>query len=105
MILKSMASLKFNGEITLEEVFQQNKILIYDRVLLAIKKSYKELDIDETPIVQISINEVEYSIKLSKDKYLGALEGAISFYEKIEEYEKCQQCLDIIKELKKMAHN
>lgn len=99
-----MASLKFNGEITLDEVFSQNKIFIYDNVLTAIAKSYKNTKVDETDVVQISINEIEYSIKLSRDKYVGALEGAILFYEKTEDYEKCQQCLNIINELtKKMA--
>lgn len=99
-----MASLKFNGEITLEEVFSQNKSFIYDKVITAIGKSYKDLKINETPIIQISINEIEYSINLNRDKYLGALESAISFYEKTEEYEKCQLCLNIISELtKKMA--
>lgn len=100
-----MASLKFNGEITLEEVFNQNKIFIYDKVIKAIEKSYDDSSVEETPIVQISINEIEYSIKLGKEKYLGALESAIVFYEKLEEYEKCQRCLNIINKLtKKMAH-
>jgi hypothetical protein len=96
-----MASLKFKGEITLDEVFSQNKIFIYDNVLASIEKSYKNLKIDETHVVQISINEIEYSIKLSRDKYVGALEGAILFYESAEEYEKCQLCLNIINELTK----
>ena len=96
-----MASLKFNGEITLEEVFSQNKIFIYDNVLSAIEKNYKDADIDESHVVQISINSIEYSIKLSRDKYIGALEGAIIFYEKSEAYEKCQLCLNIINEITK----
>lgn len=100
-----MASLKFNGEITLEEVFSQHKILIYDNVLSAIEKNYDDLKLNEIAIIKITINEVEYSIKLSREKYVGALESAILFYEKEEEYEKCQACLNIINQLTKKTKN
>jgi hypothetical protein len=52
-------------------------------------------------VIKISINESEYTINLSRDKFISGLEGAISFYEACEEYEKCAECLKIINTLKK----
>jgi hypothetical protein len=52
-------------------------------------------------VIKISINESEYTINLSRDKFVSGLEGAISFYESCEEYEKCADCLKIITALKK----
>jgi hypothetical protein len=52
-------------------------------------------------VIKISINESEYTINLSRDKFISGLEGAISFYEACEEYEKCAECLKIINALKK----
>lgn len=97
-----MTSLRFKGDITLDEVFDHHRIAIYDRVVEAIKNSYQDPSIPEVKVVNIEINETEYSINLARAKFIGGLESAMSAYEKIEEYEKCQLCLDIIKELKKI---
>jgi hypothetical protein len=96
-----MQSLKFNGDITLDEVFNQHRILIYNNVLDAIQKNYKDPAIEEIKIVTITLNNIEYSINLSRSKFVSGLENAISFYEAAEEYEKCQSCVDIINDLNK----
>lgn len=95
-----MTSLKFSGDVTLDDVFNQNKITIYDNVLKAISEAYRDTSIDEVKVITIEINQVEYSINLARSKFISSLENAIHFYEKLEFYEKCQACLDIITKLK-----
>lgn len=92
--------LKFQGDIGLDEVFNRHKIEIYDNLLKSISDSYLDETKGEVTVVKISINEVEYTINLSREKFITGLEGAISFYESCEEYEKCADCLKIINALK-----
>jgi hypothetical protein len=96
-----MKILKFQGDIGLDEVFNRHKIEIYDNLLTSIKNHYLDKDNFEVTVIKISINESEYTINLSRDKFISGLEGAISFYETCEEYEKCADCLTIITALKK----
>jgi len=96
-----MKTLKFQGDIGLDEVFNHHKIEIYDNLLKSIKENYLDYENSEITVVKISINETEYTINLSRDKFISGLDGAISFYESCEEYEKCAECLEIIGALKK----
>jgi hypothetical protein len=96
-----MKILKFQGDIGLDEVFNRHKIEIYDNLLQSIKNHYLDKGHSEVTVIKISINESEYTINLSRDKFISGLEGAISFYEACEEYEKCAECLKIITALKK----
>ena len=95
-----MKLLKFTGDISLDQAFDQNKDVIYDNVLEKIQESYQDETVDEVKVITIEINNVEYSINLARVKFVSSLENAIAHYEKIELYEKCQVCLDIIREIK-----
>jgi hypothetical protein len=94
-----MTSLKFNGDITLDEIFSQHKLVIYDKIVESIFQNYKNKKIDEITVISIAINDFEYSVTLTREKFVTCLENAIIAYEKIEEYEKCKRCLDVINEL------
>jgi hypothetical protein len=96
-----MKILKFQGDIGLDDVFNRHKIEIYDNLLQSIKNHYLDDNHSEVTVIKISINESEYTINLSRDKFISGLEGAISFYESCEEYEKCADCVKIITALKK----
>jgi hypothetical protein len=96
-----MKILKFQGDIGLDDVFNRHKIEIYDNLLQSIKNHYQDNTYLEVEVIKISINESEYTINLSRDKFISGLEGAITFYESCEEYEKCADCLTIINTLKK----
>lgn len=95
-----MNMLKFQGDIGLDEVFNRHKIEIYDNLFKSIKENYLDDGKCEVTVVRISINDTEYTINLSRDKFITGLEGAITFYESCEEYEKCAECLKIINALK-----
>lgn len=96
-----MKTLRFSGDIGLDEVFTRHKIEIYDNLLKSIKENYQNSKNSEITVVKISINSTDYTINLSREKFISGLEGAISFYESCEEYEKCAECLKIINALKK----
>lgn len=92
--------LKFQGNIDLDEVYDRHKIEIYDNLLKSISESYLDETKKEVTVVRISINDVEYTINLSREKFITGLMGAIKCYEAFEEYEKCAECLKIINALK-----
>lgn len=96
-----MKILKFQGDIGLDEIFNRHKIEIYDNILNSIKAHYLDGGNSQVSVVKISINEAVYTIDLARDKFISGLEGAITFYESCEEYEKCAECLKIITVLKK----
>ncbi len=95
-----MTSLKFNGDITLDEIFNRHKLVIYDKIIESIFQNYKNNNLTELNVINIAINDHEYSITLTREKFITCLENAIVAYEKTEEYEKCKKCLDVINEIK-----
>ncbi len=97
-----MVSLKFSGDITLEEIFKNHKTTIYDKVVEAIQTNYQDLSIKKIRVINILINDFEYSVDLSRDKFVNGLTSAIQAYESEEEYEKCQTCVDLIKEINRL---
>ncbi len=96
-----MRKLKFSGEITIDDIFQDYKIEIYDNILNSIKENYKKDEISDLNVVNITINSKEHIWNLSRDNFIVILNKCIDFYQSpdLEEYEKCQECLDIIKNL------
>jgi hypothetical protein len=96
-----MRSLRFNGDITLDDVFHHHKTLVYDSVVQAIEKHGMKKGKDEVEVLSISINGVDHTVNLSRSKFVDGLYNAIKFYEELEEYEKCQHCLTLINQLKK----
>lgn len=95
-----MKTLKFQGNIELDEVFNCHKPEIYDNLLTEISANYSDLTLNQVTVVKISINDTDYSINLSRDKFISGLNGAITFYESTEEYEKCAECLKLIEAIK-----
>lgn len=96
-----MRKLQFSGEITIDEILQDYKIEIYDNILSSIKENYKKNEISDINVVNITINSKEHVWNLSKDSFILILNKCIDFYKSpdLEEYEKCQECLNIIKKL------
>tara|TARA_B100000287_G_C20602442_1_gene768662 strand:- start:736 stop:1053 length:318 start_codon:yes stop_codon:yes gene_type:complete len=96
-----MQKLNFSGEITIDQIFQDYKKEIYDNILKSIKDNYKKDEILEINVVNITINGKEHIWNLKKDQIVSLLNRCIDFYKSpdLEEYEKCQICLDIINNL------
>jgi hypothetical protein len=99
-----MPSLRFNGNVSLEEIFSQHKTLIYESVVKAIEENYHDPNIYEVEVLSIHLNGVDHAVNLSRSKFINGLYNAIEFYEKLEEYEKCQRCLNIISQMKEKSY-
>lgn len=97
--------LLFNDDIAIDQIFNDYKMEIYRNVLYSIKENYKKDEIIEVNVVKISTQSKEYSINLTRDKFIVSLNKCISFFEPLEEYEKCQECINIINDIKKQKQN
>ena len=95
-----MTKLKFTGDISITEIINEHQLDIYDAMLEAIQKCYQDSSITAVHVIDISINDFNHAIQLSRPKFIKALSRAIKSYEEIEAYEKCQDCLNIINYLK-----
>ncbi len=95
-----MRTLKFQGDITLDEVFNHHKRVIFENLISSIEGVYEDSKKVETTIVKISINDDVYTINLSQEKFIDGLQKAIAFYEDLEEYEQCAKCLKMINSIK-----
>jgi Ni,Fe-hydrogenase III component G len=91
-----MRKLQFDGDVTIDQIFEDHKREIYDNVIKAVQENYLEREIDEINVVKISIQSKDYSINLTRDKFIASLNRCISFFEQTEEYEKCQVCVNMI---------
>lgn len=63
---------------------------IYDNLYMTLKKSIKSEYVN-----LFHVNHSGYCVKLERDQYGIALDSAISYYEKMEDFEKCQNLLDV----------
>jgi len=97
MAMKTIIS---KGEKTLDEVFENHKSEIYYQILTSIQENYSTLHSDPIQILKISTELVDYSINLDRNKFITSLNKCIKFFESTEEYEKCQECVDLISKIK-----
>lgn len=94
-----MGKLQFDGDITIDEIFKDHKFEIYEIVLKSIKESYLKSEITELNVVKIYTQSKSHTINLARNKFIAILESCIEFFEPLEEYEKCQECIDLICEI------
>jgi hypothetical protein len=96
-----MSKLQFHGKLTVEQLFVQYRWQIYDNIIKSICANYKDPKIDKIEVVEISTGDTKYPIILSRDKFTEWLNRCIDFFEELEEYEKCQTCVNIIHDINK----
>lgn len=94
-----MADLAFHDHMSLEEVFENYKMEIYDNILINIQKNLNSSQNDEVAILTICILTCEYTIHTSPENFAKVVQLAIKFYESAEEFEKCNVCQSLISQL------
>lgn len=94
-----MNNLQFDGDVTIDQIFEDHKREIYDNVIRSIKESYLKSEIEEINVVKITIQSKDYSLNLTRDKFIASLNRCIAFFEETEEYEKCQVCVNMIRDI------
>jgi hypothetical protein len=89
-----MKTIEFNGAITLDEIFENHKKIIYDSLIESIQEDLENPS-SQVTVIKITVNEKEYTINLGRDRFLKSLDRARLFYETLEDYEKCQECVNL----------
>lgn len=86
---------------TLGDFLVQNKDVVYTALLDSIEKEYLNKTSLAVDILQINATDDTTQITLAREDWVKGLEKAINYFKKpeIEEYEKCQRCLNIINKL------
>ena len=100
-----MNKLQFDGDITINQIFQDHRNEIYDNVLKAVKNNYQNREISEIFVVSITTKSKTHDITLIRDNFIISLNKCIEFFESTEEFEKCQSCIDIINDIENNFKN
>jgi hypothetical protein len=79
---------------TLYEFLNDNQTKINDVTLEAIKKCL-DSDLDELTFMKVKPDNQIYTIR--RPAFKKFLNSAISYYEEVEMYEKCSECVDLLK--------
>ena len=95
-----MKNIHLNGDFEIEEIFESYRKEIYENILTSIKENYLNSEIKEVKVVKISTISKDYNINLSRDRFIDSLNKCIAFFEEIEYYELCQECVNIINDIK-----
>ena len=91
--------IKLQEDVSIKQILKDYEIAIYNNILNSVKENFRKSEISEINVVNITTQSVNYTINLSKDKFIKWLNKCISFFESLEEYEKCQECVNIIHEI------
>lgn len=79
-------SLTPNVTVEIIENIPMLKNMVYEELYTAVKEANEQLQ-DNT--ILFELNDSGYTMELGNSKWVPALQKAISYYEKSEEYEKC----------------
>lgn len=93
---KHMKELIFDGDITLDEVFAQNRLMFYIALLDAIEKAVLHADTLAVDVMKFVINGDSYTINLNRSKFQDALYKALQYFESEEAYEQCLRCVALL---------
>jgi hypothetical protein len=97
-----MITLEYDFNVSLRQVFEENKEVIVNSGFDLICKNYNNFYVSELVAVRIKIIGITYDITTHRRYFISLLEEYISYFEEKEEYEKCKLALLIIKRLNKI---
>lgn len=93
-------TIKFSEDMSIDQLLIDYEIELHNSVFNAIKENFKDTEKSEINVVNISMQTRNYTINVSREKFKRWLNQCKTFFEKREEYEKCQECVDMINNLK-----
>lgn len=79
-----------------EEFFETNQNFVYSRILQAVEEG---LQASLTEIRLFELNGTDQYITSRRETWEAGLRDAVKYFEAVEEYEKCAQVTDLIKQL------
>ena len=99
-----MMQLKFDGNGSMKEFFARHAIEIFNSVVDAIAKDHQDSGVEGVDALVATIDGIEYLVHIHRKDFVSSLNRAIAAYEGAEAYEKCQQCVILIKKLGALAN-
>jgi hypothetical protein len=94
-----MKRLEFQGDITLEDIYEQNKDIIYTQILESISEVVdNKKELDRIEVMEFDKNGTLFTIDLKTYQFIPVLQSAIEYYAdpSVEKYELCKKCKDLI---------
>lgn len=89
-------TIKISKDIPIDQILKEYEYEIFNSALDSMSKNYKNFDIEEINVINIQTESIDYNISLTRSKFKLWLNKCMSFFETLEEYEKCQICVNIL---------
>lgn len=88
--------IKTNKDVPIDDLLKHYEYDIFNSAFNSMRSHYKTFNGSELNVINIQTKTSHYSINLTRDKFKKWLNNCIKFFEDLEEYEKCKECLDIL---------
>ena len=89
-------TIRVSKDIPIDQILKEYEYEIFNSALESMSKNYKNFDIEEINVINIRTESIDYNISLTRSKFKLWLNKCISFFETLEEYEKCQTCVEVL---------
>lgn len=93
-------TLWFDSHIEFEQAFAEHEDTIYSRLYYGVKEVLDN-DIDEDHIILAYLNEDKFAFGSPREVWVDNLEGSLTYFEEVENYEMCSNVVHLISRLKK----
>lgn len=92
-------SITSNGSYDQEHLLTHKEFnkALFTEVVSAIKEGIEK---KKTLVTLFELHTTGYVIDLEKENWKASLESAVEYYQKLEDYETCALCMNLIKKLK-----
>ena len=96
-----MKDFYFSNEDDEKDFLKNKKWLIHSLVIDGVKKSFEE-NLDSIVVFRIinPISNFVMTTEIKKEDWLDSLSKSMEYYESVEEYEKCNEIKELIKNIK-----
>ena len=96
-----MKDFYFNSEGDEKEFLKKNKWVIHSLIVDGVKKAYEE-KLESITVFRIinTVSNFVMTSELKKDDWIDSLSKSMDYFVSIEEYEKCKEIKDLIKNIK-----
>jgi len=85
---------------SLESIFKQKRGVVYNRIFESIKFGIKNKLKD---VVIFELGDTDTYLDLMKEDWENSLNNCVFYFTEIEDYEKCLECKNLIKEINSNA--
>jgi hypothetical protein len=88
----------FDDENDLDELMESKEFhdILFNEVVRALKVAFEN---KENKATILFLTNLRYALVVSKDNFSNLIDSVVSYFEKLEDYEKCKELIELKKEL------